>query len=184
MFGAPAIVHAAGNPITFAAATAVSSGGNPIAVATGDMDNDGDQDVVVASVDDNQLEIYLNDGTGSLTAGPTQDALGLDNKLYVQRLSAADFNGDGFDDVVLGYYDNDGKINVFINDGTGGLLPGTEYIVAEDGYADLVATADFNNDGNMDITTGNWGEFNRSLQHRDLEVIVSVRRILPRVSSS
>lgn len=156
MFGAPAIVHAAGNPITFAAATAVSSGGNPIAVATGDMDNDGDQDVVVASVDDNQLEIYLNDGTGSLTAGPTQDALGLDNKLYVQRLSAADFNGDGFDDVVLGYYDNDGKINVFINDGTGGLLPGTEYIVAEDGYADLVATADFNNDGNMDITTGNW----------------------------
>lgn len=156
VFGAPTVANAAGNPITFAAATAVSSGGNPIAVANGDMDGDGDQDVVVASVDDDQLEIYLNDGTGALTAGPTQDALGLDDKLYVQRLSTADFNGDGFDDVVLGYYDSDGEINVFMNDGAGNLLPGTAFTVAEAGYPDLVATADFNNDGNMDITTGNW----------------------------
>lgn len=155
VFGAPLPAFAAGNAITFDAATSVSTGGNPIAVAPGDFDKDGINDVAVASAVDDTVQTFTNDGTGALTAGGSQPGGGITNKLYIQQLEAADFNGDGFDDVVsTNYGKNPGRANVFMNNGSGALQPLVTNAVAN--YSDVVVTADFNSDGFEDIAAGTW----------------------------
>jgi hypothetical protein len=55
----------------FATAVDVTVGSGPSAAAAEDLDEDGDIDLVVASTESNQLTILLNDGLGTMSAGPT-----------------------------------------------------------------------------------------------------------------
>lgn len=154
VFGVPVSAFAAGNSITFDPATSVSTGGGPIAVQTGDINKDGVLDVAVASVTEDALETYTNDGSGALTAAGSQPAGGVPDKPYLERLSSADFNGDGFADFALANYEkNPGEVNVFMNS-SGTLGPLVTNAVAN--YSDVIAVADFNSDGIEDIAAGTW----------------------------
>jgi hypothetical protein len=66
----------------------------------------------------------------------------------VVNMATGDFNRDGTPDIVYpSYYTND--ISVLIGDGTGGFAPAVNYPVG--GRPELVAAADFNGDGKLDL---------------------------------
>jgi hypothetical protein len=66
----------------------------------------------------------------------------------VVNIATGDFNRDGTPDIVYpSYYTND--VSVLIGDGTGGFAPAVNYPVG--GPAALVAAADFNGDGKLDL---------------------------------
>ncbi|MFH2034984.1 MAG: FG-GAP-like repeat-containing protein, partial [Candidatus Zixiibacteriota bacterium] len=117
-----------------------------------DYDNDGDMDIWVACLDDSEdnLSIYLNDGNGFFTPGSTYvvyDGTG--------SLAFADFNGDGFTDlvankgkqVVLGYGNGDGT-------GYAGPVLSCWEGDPQSGVYQVI-TSDFNSDGHADIATCN-----------------------------
>ena len=65
-----------------------------------DLDNDGDQDLVVVG-EWMPVGIYINDGTGQLTASTQK--WGLENKVGIYNtLHVADLDGNGFKDLVFG----------------------------------------------------------------------------------
>lgn len=90
-----------------------TTGAAPVDVAFGDFDGDGDPDVAVANAEgDAQNEVvslFMNDGTGHLNlprialapTGTGGAALG------ANALAVADLDGDGADDLVIVYGEND-----------------------------------------------------------------------------
>jgi FG-GAP-like repeat/FG-GAP repeat len=100
-----------------------------------DLDADGDLDVVVASFDANScnggggrnLEVFLNDGAGGLSALPVVPLAGDPGELRF-----GDLDGDADPDLLVGY-DNASGLELLINDGAGGftsllgLDPGTSH---------------------------------------------------------
>ncbi len=115
----------------------------------GDVNKDGIPDLVVANKGSDSISILRGTGNGQFSA--TTDYPAGHSPQYV---ALADLNGDGFLDVVVAnYYENyligKGTISVLLNDGTGGLLAPTSYIVGT--YPASVAIADFNGDGKPDL---------------------------------
>ncbi|NNF15353.1 MAG: hypothetical protein HKN70_01335 [Gammaproteobacteria bacterium] len=88
-----------------------------------DIDLDGDQDAVVVNglIDESFITLFRNDGSGSF-ANIEIHHLATVGIIYVADLDIADFNGDGYPDIV-GATDNSFSIEVLLNDGAGGLLP-------------------------------------------------------------
>ena len=85
-----------------------------LACAFGDVDRDGDLDIVIGNdgaVNQDQLEVWVNDGTGSFTrSGQVTQAY------RTVALSLGDVDGDGDLDLFLG---NLGDDQLLLNDGSG-----------------------------------------------------------------
>lgn len=112
-------------------------------LAVGDLDNDGDPDL--ATQTGSQLIPYLNDGTGTFTAGPAQ-ALDPGSSLGAEPARLADIDGDSRLDLVMF---NASAMHVYLGTASGGFLPVTVAPVP-------VAVAafdlgDMNQDGRVDI---------------------------------
>ncbi len=111
-----------------------------------DVDRDGDIDLVVATYAD--LEILINDGTGSFSE-PTIYS----TAPYLMHTSvrAAELDGDGDLDLVLSATDDDALV-VMRNDGSGGFA-----LVGEVLYSNVVANpfplgvGDIDNDDDIDV---------------------------------
>ncbi|MCD4697857.1 MAG: VCBS repeat-containing protein, partial [Bacteroidales bacterium] len=127
----------------------------PRGLCTADMDQDGNIDVIVMASPPETgmtIKVWLNNGTGMLTEStfPSQTS----HLLADANLVTNDFNNDGFPDIVQGTNGSSGVQNgfvVFMNDGTGALLPGTVYNSANENGIGKVAVADFDKDGFVDI---------------------------------
>lgn len=74
-----------------------------------------------------------------------------------------DFNNDGILDVVVANVcgdkacDDNGTVKVLLGNGDGTFTEGKKYLSANDGNSVALATADFNNDGNLDAAVVNTG---------------------------
>ena len=115
------------------------------ALALADFDGDGKPDVAAAAGD---VWILLSRGGGSFKT-PVRLAMPNSNgSVYAGTLAAADFNGDGKQDLVVGTTNDDG-VYVFLGKGDGTFQAPVQYKTG--GEVSSVAVADFNGDGKLDI---------------------------------
>ena len=154
---------------------AQSSGSDLILAASGclgcapravDWNEDELVDLVIGLSGDGSVRLYLNIGTAAsptfdggttLTVGAAKEDISVG---YRAVPTIVDWNSDGKKDLVVGAYD--GRIHLFINEGTNAAPMFLAHTYAQDGGVDLdVATSrsaptvlDVTNDGRKDLLTG------------------------------
>ena len=119
-----------------------------------DMDGDGNVDLAVAANRDGpagRSRFYLGNGDGTFGNDVRlgDDDLGTDGPS--SEIIAADFNGDGDLDLLLGRRDQ--TMLIFSGDGAGNVDDGTE-VSADTDRVLALAVGDLDNDGDLDIVAG------------------------------
>ncbi|MEU7067444.1 FG-GAP-like repeat-containing protein [Streptomyces sp. NPDC046161] len=119
------------------------------AIASGDFNGDGKQDIAGIDANDN-LKLYVGDGAGHLGGGTNMlGSTGLWKGF--KAITAADFNGDGKQDIA-GIDAND-NLKLYVGNGTGTVGGGSDMLGSTGlwkGFKAITA-ADFNGDGKQDI---------------------------------
>ena len=146
-------------PGTFGTVSLIPVNGNPNNIALGDLNKDGFIDMAVTersgATFNGQIEIFMNDGTGTFAAAPTAyqastfgGAAGDSNPADIQMF---DLSGDGNLDLI---YINDvyGTLAVALGNGDGTIGSPAEFSSTE--FAAGLALADVNGDGAIDVLTG------------------------------
>ncbi|CAA9222878.1 MAG: hypothetical protein AVDCRST_MAG56-538 [uncultured Cytophagales bacterium] len=119
---------------------------------TADMDGDGDVDLVTmgrngdSSTLINLITLWLNDGSGTFREDRSVEFTEPAPKLLVN-----DFTGDGYPDVML---PDDKYTRLLRNDGVGNLTPLPAVPLPFANAASYWSEADFDGDGDLDLTTG------------------------------
>lgn len=118
----------------------------------GDYDNDGDLDLFVANASREDNFLYRNDGgvftlvSNSIVSNDGGDSHGS---------TWGDFDNDGWLDLFVTNDQNGAKF-LYLNDGDGTFTKiTTSPIIIPDGNSFGVASADYNNDGNLDVAIAN-----------------------------
>jgi hypothetical protein len=107
-------------------------------------------DIAVTDPDNNQVDVFLNNGSGGLDSVPGTYPVGL----YPTSIAVADFNGDSKQDLVVA--DKYGsEVSVLLGNGDGTFAP--QQTLPTGKYPTQVIAADVNGDGKMDIITANTG---------------------------
>lgn len=139
---------------SFTAATGFASADSPLDASLGDVDGDGDLDLVTivrrARPGSPGGTVYLNNGSGSFTAGPT---LALDSEAF--RLG--DVDGDGDLDLLATNYGS--TVSIRLNDGLGNFIApaiGAEVTVGIN--PGPIALGDLDGDGDLDFVTCDTGQ--------------------------
>ncbi|MDB5978482.1 MAG: repeat-containing protein, partial [Nevskia sp.] len=140
----------------FATPSHAAAGGSPKQVLTADFNGDGRPDLAIVNHDGNAVQV-LTDGSlpeNIVFSGQASFAVG-DSPFAA---AAADFNGDGKPDLVVGNYAA-GTVSVLLNTTAPGAA--TPAFTAQKTFAAgsqplSVATADFNGDGRPDIVVANF----------------------------
>ena len=127
-----------------------------------DIDNDGWQDVIVANgtgwpdgsaSNENTARVFRNNGRGGfedVTAGS-----GLDVPMYGMGIAAADYDNDGYDDVLITAV---GQSRLFHNNGKGRFDDVTNRagLAGRTGFSTSAAWIDFDRDGLVDLFICNY----------------------------
>ena len=132
-------------------------------VAIGDFNGDGAPDLAISNgATNNTLNIFQNkaDGTGTFT---TVAVLTIP-AAHLYGVSVADFNADGYVDIVAVDYSQN-QVGVFLSNGDGTFRSPNLYKVGSN--PTKVITADFNGDGIPDIATSNSTSQNISILEGD-----------------
>jgi len=135
-----------------------AAGGEPFSLALGDLDGDGKQDLALGNWNTSTAVVLLNatpwGGRLEMSAAPDAAA-----GTRPDAVKAADFNGDGKADLLVGDT-NAASVAVYVNaTAPGGLLATwiapQDFATAAAGYS--LDVADFNLDGRPDIVAANYG---------------------------
>ncbi len=142
-----------------------SNTGTRYAIALGDMDGDGDLDLVAGSADNSLDRIHMNNGMGQFSL-PSSISVPSANQGYTYALALGDLDGDGDLDVMVGKYDNGpgskGIDLIYLNNGSA--IFTARQLVATNPTNDNTMTVklgDLDNDGDLDVVTGNYNQRNR-----------------------
>ena len=123
-----------------------------LGIAAGDFDGDGKLDLSLSGLDAG-LFVLLGNGDGTFRIAANQPGTGS------ASLVVADFNGDGFPDVVIG--GNRGAL-LYLGNGDGSFRNPVEYGTGYSSNYDSVATGDFNGDDRPDLGVANGGSLGGS----------------------
>jgi hypothetical protein len=129
---------------TFVSEAPIDLSGSPQAtgVMVEDVNHDGKPDIITVSTDqyaDAALQSFLNTGGGHFRAGGTYT-----NLVAATLLASADFNGDGFLDLVVR---NDPGTLMLLGKGDGSFTAGASF----NKLSDYAAAGDLNRDGRQDL---------------------------------
>ena len=130
------------NPVSFAPGDSSGVGSNAMSIAFGEINGDGAIDMAVGTASTG-VDIFTNDGTGDFTLTSTVTGTG-----FPEQMELADFNGDGFADIVTGLSFAH-RVAVVLNNGDGtfgGPILKDIGVDVQDVYP-----ADFNGDGKLDV---------------------------------
>jgi uncharacterized repeat protein (TIGR01451 family) len=127
-----------------------------------DIDNDGDLDGFVATEVGQKNLLYINNGNGTfnkITNDPAVNELG-----YGRGASWADYDNDGFVDLLVTDYFATKFNLLFHNNGNGTFTKVTNNSIANEAASSVSASwADYNNDGLNDVFICNTNDENNSL---------------------
>ena len=137
-----------GGVLSFAAPVLFNVGVQPSSIATADFRANGTTDVVVTNLvpasQSGSVQVLFGDGTGNLTSSST---VAIADELA--SVSVADFNNDGYPDILVTGYD--GALFLLLNDKTGHFSVAVPFTSGAGGS--LTAIGDFNSDGLADVAT-------------------------------
>ncbi|MEO2148846.1 MAG: VCBS repeat-containing protein [bacterium] len=138
-----------GGGVLFSAPTNTDFSSLATDVLAHDLDDDGDLDAVMACRDGNMFVCLENDGTGAFTVA---SSIFFPLLPHPYSVVADDFNGDGFQDVMLGTWMTKSLI-LLEGDGTLGFLEGDEIPLGVFGWGLMqrIGMADMDGDGFQDI---------------------------------
>ncbi|WP_254175504.1 putative Ig domain-containing protein [Planktothrix tepida] len=133
-------------------------------VTTADFDSDGNTDILLTGKDGSGpiSKIYSNNGSGGFSENTNVSLTGV----FYSSVTTADFDKDGYTDILLTGYDsfNNPISKIYSNNGSGGFSENTNVSLTGVFYSS-VTTADFDKDGYTDILlTGRDSSGNRISQ--------------------
>jgi len=135
-------------------------GENPSGIALSDLNNDGYTDILTSGVGFKleSVSILLNQGDGTFPEGNSHEiGAELYDTIDPNDIMCGDLNGDGFPDIATACRTTD-SVAILLNDGQGRLGQYSQYYV---GYSPkAMDLADFDGDGDLDITTANMRALN------------------------
>ncbi len=129
----------------FSSAVEYDAGTKLSALAVADLTDDGAADVV--SVNETQLLLFENDGTGTFA-----DGVAVIVGETAAAIVAGDLSGDGLPDLIV-THSAAGSVSVLENQGSGSFLAPQPHAVGE--FPSSVLAADLNGDGDVDLAVGN-----------------------------
>lgn len=141
---------------TFGTPSGYFTGGGPVGIAAEDFNGDNKTDLVIATHGSfgsgNTVTLLINTGDGSF-ADPVLYPAGNSP----MKVSAGKINADNFIDLAVA--NENGKVNVLLNSGTGDFSNRTEYTFTLSGmsYMPNVKLSDIDNDNDPDILYSNNG---------------------------
>ena len=129
--------------------------GSPGRFSVADLNNDGRQDLAVSNVAGDQVLIFLGVGDGSFTVGMHMT---LPVGRLVADIASADMNADSNNDLAIVISNSQGApssttVSVCLGDGAGGFGPPLDTEVGTSPSS--LVTADFNQDGRVDLAVAN-----------------------------
>jgi len=150
-----------GNGI-FASQVNYPAGADLYAVTSVDINKDGWMDIIATNASAGTITVLPNNGDGTF---PTTTPASYSTGASPLAIASADFNNDGFIDLVVPNSGNS-KVSVLFNNGSGGFTEKTDYNTGADTKAIRpvsVIAADFNSDNYADIAVTNFTSGNVSV---------------------